>query len=405
MQMQSNSNIVTLDTAAEGPGSASRKMTVVFIKNFEMLEDYIQAWEDLAADALEPNPFYEPWMLMPALDSLAAGKDLGVVLVLAMDQQKPVLCGVFPLEKKARYRGLPVAGFSLWRHIYCALCTPLIRRDCARQCLDAFLDWLATECGGPLMEFNSISGEGCFHELLNDCLLKRGHPSFVCESYARALFRPMESADKYLQTAISPKHRKDLRRKQKRLSEKGQLTFDELDAGGDAERWIDEFLALEASSWKGKQGGAFACDEANRDYFVAMAREAFLRGKLLMSAMRLDGKPIAQKFSFVSGRASFAFKIAFDEYYALFSPGMLLEVENIRRLHARPDIKWMDSCAAPIHFINRIWHDRRTIQTVLVSTGRRSGAFVILLIPFLRWLNRALRAFSRRQYTQKESQQ
>jgi hypothetical protein len=380
-------------------------MTVVFIKNFEMLEDYIQAWEDLAADALVPNPFYEPWMLLPALAGLAKGSDVGVVLVLTMDQGAPILCGVFPLERTARYKGLPIAAFSLWRHIYCALCTPLIRRDCARECLDAFLDWLASECGGPLMEFGLVSGEGPFHELLNDCLSERGNSSLVCESFERAMFRPMESADKYLHAALSSRHRKDMRRKQRRLSETGRVEFDGLEPEGDADRWIEEFLQLEVSSWKGKQGGAFACDEANRNYFVEVARNAFERGRLLMSAMRLDGKPIALKFSFVAEPASFAFKIAYDEHYATFSPGMLLEVENVRRLHARPDIKWMDSCAAPIHFINRIWHDRRKIQTVLVSTGGKHGALVISLMPFLRRLNRALRGLSGRQYTQKESQQ
>lgn len=401
----SRSQIRTLDAASARLAPASRKMTVVFIKNFEMLEGYIQAWEDLAAEALEPNPFYEPWMLLPALSGLAKGSDVRVVLVLTEDQGEQVLCGVFPLERRDRYKGLPVAAFSLWRHIYCALCTPLIRRDCARQCLDAFLDWLASEFGGALMEFNFVPGEGSFHELLNDCLLERGNSSLVCESFERAMFRPMESADKYLNAAISSRHRKDMRRKQRRLSETGRVEFDELGPDGDADRWIEEFLQLEASSWKGKQGGAFACSEANRNYFVTIAKEAFKSGRLMMSAMRLDGQPIALKFSLVAGRGAFAFKIAYDENHAHFSPGMSLEVDNILRLHARPDIQWMDSCAAPVHFINRLWHDRQTIETVLVSTGGRPGALVVSLMPLIRSLNRLLRGLPRRLSTHKEDEQ
>src|SRR5258706_16303765 len=110
MHMQPKSKTLTIDAARQQRSPASRTMTVVFIKNFEMLEDYIQAWEDLAADALEPNPFYEPWMLMPALAGLAKGSDVGVALVLTVEQGEPVLCGVFPLERRVRYKGLPVAA-------------------------------------------------------------------------------------------------------------------------------------------------------------------------------------------------------------------------------------------------------------------------------------------------------
>ncbi|PYT09040.1 MAG: hypothetical protein DMF60_03370 [Acidobacteria bacterium] len=402
--MKSKSEILTVDDPSQWrAASLLEPMSVVVIEDFDMLRDYVQAWEDLAEEALELNPFYESWMLIPALRALGTGTDLRVVLVLTVKEGK--LCGVFPLEKKQRYKRLPVAAFSLWQHIYCPLCTPLIRASNAQECIDAFLDWLASERDYALMDFNLISGDGPFYELLNDRLTKRGKSSLVCESYTRALFRPMESADKYLQAAISPKHLKDMRRKQRRLSETGRIECDELGPNGDADRWIEEFLKLEVSSWKGKQGGAFACAEANRNYFVLIAKEAFNRGRLMMTAMRLDGQPIAQKFSLIDSRGAFAFKIAYDENYARFSPGTLLEVENICRLHARPDIEWMDSCAAPVHFINRLWDDRRTIKSVLVSTGGRAGSLVVWLIPFMRRLNRALRGFLRKPSTHKEDLQ
>ena len=401
--MKSKSEILTIDSAPRDAALSDHRMSVVVIEDLDVLEDYVQAWEDLVEEALEVNPFYEPWMLMPALRGLGTGKDLRVVLLLTIDRGEPVLCGVFPLERKERYKRLPVAVLSLWQHLYCVLCTPLIRASCARQCLDAFLDWLGGEAGVPLMVFNFVPGEGPFHELLNDCLLKRGNPTLVCESFKRALFLPLESADKYLHAGMSARHRKDMRRKQRRLSETGCVEFDELGPDGDSDAWFEEFLQLEVSSWKGKQGGAFACSKANRTYFVTIAKEAFKRGRLMMSAMRLNGRPLALKFSLVAGPGAFAFKIAYDENHAHFSPGTLLEVENIRHLHTRPDIEWMDSCASPVHFINRLWHDRRTIQTVLVSTGRRSGGLVVSLLPFTRRLNSSLRCFLRRPPAQEEN--
>lgn len=393
MMMKSKSEILTVDKTSHKSAALLRgQMSVAVVDDFDVLEDYAEAWEDLAADALEPNPFYEPWMVIPALRALATGKDLRVVLVLTVKEGKPILCGVFPLEKKHRYKQLPVAAFNLWQHIFCPLCTPLIRVSFARECMDAFLDWLASqrECG--LMNFNLVSGDGQFSQLLNDCLTARGASSLEVERYDRAVLRPAENADKYLRLAHSREHRKDLRRKARRLSELGQLEFNSLELEGDIDAWIEEFLQLEASGWKGNGRGAFACTEANRNYFVAIAKAAFARGRLIMLALRLDGKPVAMKCNFISEPGSFAFKIAFDENYAVYSPGVQLELENIGRFHAERSVEWMDSCAIPEHpMIDRLWLDRRTIKSVLIPTGKKAGELVISALPLMRSLNRKIR--------------
>jgi hypothetical protein len=113
----------------------------------------------------------------------------------------------------------------------------------------------------------------------------------------------------------------------------------------------------------------------------------------MMLALHVNGRPVANKCNFVAGTGSYAFKIAFDEDYARFSPGTLLELENIRLLHARPEIEWMDSCADPDRtiMVNRLWKDRRTIPYLLVGTGQGRGDFTVSAIPMLRWLNRKLR--------------
>lgn len=391
MQMQPEPRTLTTDAAPQWRSPASRTMTVVFIKNFEMLEDYIQAWEDLAVDAVEPNPFYEPWMLMPALAGLAKTSDVGVALVLTVEQGEPLLCGVFPLERRARYKGLPVAAYSLWRHIYCALCTPLIRRGAARECMDAFLDWVDSERDCSLMNFDLVSGEGPFHELLNDCLAARGRSVLVTERHGRAILRPQENSELYLRAALRRDHRKDCRRKTRRLGERGNLEFDSLEFERDVDTWIEEFLNLEASGWKGREGSAFTCNENTRNYFVAIARAAFERDRLDMLALRLDGKPVAMKCNFSSMPGSFAFKIAFDEAYADYSPGFLLEIENVRWFHAQRRFEWMDSCAAPGHpMIDRLWFDRVEIQSVLVPTGI-AGKSMVAALPLMRSVNRKLR--------------
>jgi hypothetical protein len=175
------------------------------------------------------------------------------------------------------------------------------------------------------------------------------------------------------------------------LGDAGPVEFRELRADGNVEEWARRFLDLEKSGWKGRRGSAFAVDRKNRAFFLESVRGAFRRGRLMMLELRQGERTIAMKCNLLAGAGSFAFKIAYDEEYARFSPGVLLELENVRRLHARPEIAWMDSCATAGHsMIEGLWKDRRTIQTLLVSTGKASGGLLVSALPLLKWLRRRL---------------
>ena len=360
------------------------------------LTEFLPAWEDLAADALEPNVFYESWMMMPALRDLGSDKTLLTALVFGANPARPgtpLLCGLFPLECGRGYKGLPVKFLRLWRHKHCFLATPLIRAGCARETLEAFFNWLATDArSGALMEFNTIPGEGPFQRALSDYLCGSAKPNHIFKGYRRAFFRLTADADAYLCAALSGKHRKMIRLQEKQLSAIGRLEWDTITPDDDVTVRIKEFLRLEASGWKGREGGALASNEAERNYFEAIVTEAFRRGRLMMLALRLDGRPIAYKCDFLAGRGLFTFKIAFDENYACHSPGVLLEVENIRRLHTQSRIEWADSCTGPFDsMFKRLWLSQRMIRDVIVSTGKAPGDLVVSTIPLLSWLNSKIR--------------
>src|SRR5262245_30739173 len=381
------------------------ELSVMVVEDLTVLERYVSAWEDLAAAALEPNVFYEPWMLMPAIRAFGAGRRLRFALILAPDPARPtgapLLAGLFPLEQQSQYQGLsqklPFNTLRLWKHKYCYLCTPLVRAGYGREVIAAFFDWLAVGSHGcSLMEFAFIAGEGSFYNLLIDYFDRHAKLNYVTARFARALFRPASDIETYMRAAFHGAQRHELRRHERRLSEMGRVEYLSLEPGDDVAAWIEEFLRIEALSWKGAGGRALVCDETDREFFVRVAKEAFRRGRLMMLALHVDGRPIAHKCNFLSGQGSFAFKIAFDEEYARYSPGVLLELENIRRLHAQSKVKWMDSCADPSHpMLDRLLADRRTIQDVVVGAGRPLGDWVVAATPLLRLLNRKLGRRSR----------
>lgn len=375
-------------------------MYAVVIKEAAELEAYLPAWEKLVAGALEPNVFYEPWMLMPAIRAYGPGKQLQFVLIMTHDPagpaKSPLLCALFPLEVRSHYNGLgkrlPLKTLSLWRHPRCYLCTPLISALHASDAVSMFFDWLAEGTHGcSLMEFRHTNGDGSFAHLLIDRFSANARLTSVTNCFTRALFRPSADAAQYVREAVAPKHRRTFRSQETRLAQSGRIQYLELGPDGDPASWAQTFLKLEASGWKGHEGSALDCSEADRTYFTTVVAEAFRRGQLMMLALHVNDRPIASKCNFLAGAGSFAFRIAFDEEYARFSPGVLLELENIRQLHARPEIEWMDSCADPDNsLVNHLWLDRRTIRTLVVGTGRSPGDLVVAAIPMLRWLNRKL---------------
>lgn len=350
-------------------------------------------WNELAANALEPNPFHEPWFLAPALAAFAAD-DGGAPVSIATVRVDDVLACVLPFRAIARYRGLPVRALATWRNLYDPLATPLVHRDHARAALGALLDWMEArrEVG---IELSNTSGDGAFRCALVDVLRERTTPLCTVESHSRAVFRSRADAEQYLEAVLKGRRRKEYRRLERRLAEQGELKYRVVRSAEEAAAFTTAFVALEAAGWKGEAGTAFSGRPKHRLFFEEVVLEAARRGKFDGFSLELDGRPIAMQCSLMNGNVYFAWKVAYDETLARFSPGVLLEIENIRRLHDEPNA-FMDSCATPDHWIsNRLWPDRRLIETVLLPGGR-GGEWFVSALPLLQRLKRGARTLLRR---------
>jgi len=369
------------------------KRTVLLVRTAQELRKHVSAWEQLAAAAIEPNVFYEPFFLLPAIESLRGNVELEFVLVYASRhdnlQDPPVLCGFFPLQRHRRYSTVPVQYVRLWRYAYCYLSTPLVRTDGAIETLTAFLDWLGVSAeGSPLLQFNAVTDEGAFNQILVETLRRRSTVAWVSRRFSRAMLRPMASLETYERTVLSAGLRKKRRRNAKRLAELGQVEYTRLLPDENFEAWIEEFLQLEASGWKGRQQTAMGSKPASKAFLLQVAREAYRRDRLFMTSLRLNGKPLAMNCDFLGGGGCFSFKTAYDEEFAKYTPGILLDSANLARFHESASIQWVDSCvdpcADPNHtVVNRIWNSRRALQSLWISPGHWSADVAVSLMPLV----------------------
>lgn len=352
------------------------------------------AWDDLAQHALEANVFYESWMLLPALEHLREGSGPVKLALVRSDGPGPSaqLLGVFPLEFRSSYHGLPLKHLTLWQHKHCFLGTPLIRKGYEQECLGNFFEGIdKIEKGAWLLELRQITADGPFHQALHLFAQQHGRRLEVAATHERACLESKLDAEGYLQR-FSGKHRKELRRKSKRLAELGQVTCSALTSPAELAGWVEDFLALEAGGWKGRSSTALAAQTNESNFFRKVAEDAFQHQQLDMLKLCLDGKPAAMRCDFVSGEGAFFFKIAYDEKLANCSPGVLLELEDYQHWLGHPTVRWVDSCADPSNrFINELWLEKRTISTINVSTARALSPLMLRLISGLKHMRRKLR--------------
>ncbi|QDT53409.1 hypothetical protein Pan44_14260 [Caulifigura coniformis] len=352
---------------------------------------HAEAWDDLAANACDPNVFYERWFLAPAIAAFGAGRQVAIACVYRGSTRKdvaPGMVGLFPIELiQPRWPG--ARSLKLFWNQYTFLQTPLVRLGHSVETWEAFLAWADERSGCDVIDLPLVRGEGAVGKALVEVAYRRKPATLISSIHTRALLRRCTSEEECLAAALTTKQRHQYERQARRLSEQGGIEYRRLEPQDDAAQWVEWFVELESRGWKGEARTALAAEAVDCEFVRSALLAAASAGRLQAIGIWQNDRPIALKLNFLANPGSFAFKIAYDEAFAKFSPGVLLELENIRAFHEGTDAAWMDSCAAPDHpMINRIWRDRVLLQHVLLSTGTRKGDLAIGLRPLGRVMRR-----------------
>ncbi len=326
----------------------------------------IRKWDRLARRVAEPNPFFESWFLLPSLRAFDPACKVRL-LILETDGE---WLGLMPLRRETRYYGRPLPHLSAWQHSNCFLGLPLIAAGQETAFWRALLAWADGNAGaGLFLHLRQLPLESQAHKALEAVLAEQNRTSGLVHREDRAMLASALSPGAYFEASLSGKKRKELRRQFNRLSDLGTVDIARQSGDDNLSDWTNAFLHLEARGWKGKAGSAMAGSPATASLFREALQGAAQHSKLERLTITLDGAPIAMLASFLSAPGAFSFKTAYDEDYARFSPGVLLQRENLAILQA-PGIEWCDSCAAPDHpMIDHIWRERRAVGHLSVAIG------------------------------------
>jgi len=369
-----------LDLPANPASPGDVVVHVVPLRLSDLSTNALDAWDRLAARAADPNPFFRREFVQAA--STSYGKD--PLLLVGATGSEWIFC--LPVDPVPRWRRLAVPCLAPWMPDVTYLSNPLVDADYVEEAARALAAFVATERETAALILDPIDPDDASGAALTDAFVMAGHEPIRYAEWERgALHRRAEPT--YVDEAMSAKRRKELRRLRRALGRDLGGEVELVDRSDDPSA-CDEFLRLEGAGWKGSEGTALLSNPATAAFFRSMGESATAAGRLQILSLEGAGRTIAMQCNLIDRGTLFGFKVAYDDEFSRYSPGSLLEVDAIGLFHEK-GLAAADSCAAgDSEMINRIWPDRRRMQTLIVPTASRRAA---LIEP-----NLAAEAFARR---------
>lgn len=338
----------------------------------------IDRWEALAAAAAEPNPFFEPSLVLDAEPVLGRGRSNAGLLVV-VDGDRWVAC--LPVCHRTRFgrARVPPCLTSLC-HTYCFLGTPLVAEDDVGGALTALV-LAGTRQRTAMFVMDHLGAGGPVQAALETALIRLDVSALHRRPSVRAAVQRREDGDYSANWHRS--QRKTLRRGRRGLEAAlgGPVRLvdrsDDADAPGD-------FVRLEARGWKGAAGTAVASRPGHERWFRGACSALMSAGRLEVHELRAGDTAVAMNCNIVSGAHGISLKTAYDETYRKHSPGVVLEMLALDQFHAEGRLECMDSHTdSGNDMINHLWPHRRGLETICLPGG---GALGRVTAPLVRRL-------------------
>jgi CelD/BcsL family acetyltransferase involved in cellulose biosynthesis len=334
----------------------------VEIARREIADSEIAAWRDLCARALDANVFAEPAFVLNALREFARSDRL-ILLFVWQEESRKRLIGAVVLDCPKPSFGLAAA--RVWQSNQAALGALVVDRDSAEASLSALIDWLGRKrpaVAGLLAP--NLDTAGSTFPALQALAARRSAPLHIVGRRNRAVLTAASSAAGF-EAALPKKRLKEWNRQMRRLQERGKVAFV---VASDAAA-TEKFLALEAAGWKGARRTALGADAGLAAFARSMLSDLGRAGAMSVHFLTLDDQPVAAGVVLLSGGRAFYWKTAYQEFYAEYSPGVLLTRELSRALERDSAIASTDSCAIENHpMIDKLWSNRLMLADCAIAS-------------------------------------
>jgi CelD/BcsL family acetyltransferase involved in cellulose biosynthesis len=283
-----------------------------------------EEWEGLAS-ATRATPFMRPGWMRAWMAAFAPREQLQLLTV----RRDGELVGLLPVLSNRRGTTAPANAET-------GLVQPLARDSSAARALVSRL--MAT---GWQADLRFVPGG----ELLDALIAEAGDRGGLhrCELLRESPYTRVEGDfEAYQREVLSKNRRTSLRRRRRRLEERGRVEMDMHDGRENLDALLTEGLRLELTGWKGEQGTAVLSRPDTERFYRSVARWAADAGILRLYLLRLDGRPLAFTYQLEQHGITHSLKLVIDEEFREQGPGVLLAFQTLESAFSRGDLHLYD---------------------------------------------------------------
>jgi CelD/BcsL family acetyltransferase involved in cellulose biosynthesis len=286
---------------------------------FALEKEYIELFESLP----NANVFFSPEWVYSWLLSL--GRKYEVRFITCRDEGQ--LVGVWPFFEHR----IPLIGTSLLPVGAQAadLFDPVAREDAMQPMVEA----LRALCQNYAFAWMPLLSLSFADKVLKPVAKSTKALHFLRKRTERFIVEldKFNSFEDFMQMVFGPKTRQNLRRKVRRLEEKGVVRFQSLETPEEVSPWITKAMQLEKVSWKGEEGVGIFMRATHRAFYHLLMENLSARGRLRLSILTIDDQLAAYEIGILGTDNYCMHGTAFDPELASFSPGRLLMLHVLEK--------------------------------------------------------------------------
>ncbi len=335
------------------------------VTTFEAFLALRDEWNDLTR-RVRDEPFHRHEFLRAWIESFAPRAPLRIVVrrdaegaleaALPLRPMRGILCGV-PVRQLV----------SISNSHSCR--ADMLSSDPKRDA-EAIMSHLLRDRSWDVVILKDVPAGGDGHAL-ERAAERAGLPTGSWKSQSSP-FVPLPASEEDLLARLPAPLRRNLRRRRRRLEERGAVTLERLESGPELEERLTSCLSVERGGWKGRRGTAIAQNRQVRDFYARLAATAAAHGYFSLYCMRLDERIIAFQYGLTYGDTYYLPKLAYDESLSDCSPGMLL-LQDVFLDCMRRGVRIVDFLGDDTEWKRKWAVEARPHHWIFIFSGTRLG--------------------------------
>ncbi|MGB2866576.1 MAG: GNAT family N-acetyltransferase [Sedimentisphaerales bacterium] len=349
----------------------NQEVHLQIVEGAEGISEFGEHWDDLFARAVDAPPYLARSWVSTFIEE---GRLLGTtVFIQAWCEGK--LVALFPLAVR-KFLGVKIAvPIGTGQVSYLGL---LLDPD-YQLAIDYIADLIISKKVFDVYYSEDLSSEDLTTSELLDELVKKGYVRYHVSRNPCCYIELGCSFDEYFRKKASSKSRQNLRRRERRLFENGNVKVEHYVGGEATPEILLRIAAIEKQSWLKRRGAAVLQQRFYQELLLKMAQAGF--GHVWL--MTIDGEDAAFEYVFITHkRLQFGWRAFKLKYSSSVSIGQILMMHTIRDAcsngilsmdisHGEADYKrfWAEDC----HSVDR------------VVAGRGLGGYLIATSYYAAW--------------------